>query len=104
MLHARRFGGPFNALHDRIDDFRDQFPGFYINEIKLRDNVMKVLSFSKSYHLNATTATRLSAADWPFDPKRFSQFINPPLLRRISLDATGLPFTPCSVDATSVTS
>ena len=41
-LPCRRFGGPFNALHVRVDDFRDQFPELYSGEQRLRDNVMKV--------------------------------------------------------------
>ena len=54
---ARRFGSPFNTLHDRIDDFRDQFPGFYIDEIKLCDNVMKVLSPSVPCFSNANDSS-----------------------------------------------
>ena len=41
-----RLGGPYNALHDRADDFYNQFPGFYIDEEQLVSNLQLVRSAS----------------------------------------------------------
>lgn len=45
-LHKRFGVEGFNCLHDRVDDFKAQFPHYFIDEHKLREHVQMVLGDS----------------------------------------------------------